>query len=85
MYHLYVVRSLRRDELLKFVKKRGIGALVHYPIPVHLQPAYQGCRIPSEGLRQTEKVAQEVISLPMFPELDERAFQAVIEAVRGFH
>ena len=85
VYHLYVVRSLRRDELLKFVKKRGIGALVHYPIPVHLQPAYQGCRIPSEGLRQTEKVAQEVISLPMFPELDERAFQAVIEAVRGFH
>ncbi|MDA2928784.1 DegT/DnrJ/EryC1/StrS family aminotransferase [Acidobacteria bacterium AH-259-O06] len=84
VYHLYVVRSQRRDELLKFLRESEIGALVHYPVPVHLQPAYQGCRIACEGLPETERVAQEVISLPIYPELSERALQTVIDAVEAF-
>ena len=84
VFHLYVVRSSRRDELVEFIRKRGIRALIHYPVPIHLQPAYQGCRIPSEGLPETERVAREVLSLPMYPELSKAEQQAVVEAVTDF-
>lgn len=84
MFNLYVVRSSRRDELVEFIGKREIRALIHYPVPIHLQPAYQGCRIPSEGLPETERLAQEVISLPMYPELSEAEQQTVVEAVAAF-
>lgn len=79
-----MVRSQRRDELLRFLRESEIGALVHYPVPVHLQPAYQGCRISCEGLPETERVAQEVISLPIYPELSDTALQTVIDAVETF-
>ena len=69
VFHLYVVRSRERDRLQAALKERGIGALVHYPVPVHLQPAYAG-RLPgSDTLPQTERAAREVLSLPMYPEL----------------
>ena len=83
-YHLYVVRSPRRDELQAFLKARGVGALVHYPVPVHLQPAYRG-RLPGgDHLPETERAAREVLSLPMYPELTEAEQQVVVEAVRAF-
>ncbi len=83
-YHLYVVRTARRDELQTFLKARGVGALVHYPVPVHLQPAYAG-RLPgSADLPETERAAREVLSLPMYPELTEAEQQVVVEAVRAF-
>ncbi len=84
VYHLYVIRSDRRDDLQKFLKSRGVGALVHYPVPVHLQPAYAG-RLPgSNHLPQTEQAARTVLSLPMYPELTETEQMAVIEAVQSF-
>ena len=84
VYHLYVIRSPRRNELLKFVKERGIGALVHYPVPVHLQPAYKESCTGHESLPETERVAQEVLSLPIYPELSEIELQTVIEAIKAF-
>jgi dTDP-4-amino-4,6-dideoxygalactose transaminase len=83
-YHLYVVRSAQRDRLKAFLESRGIAALVHYPVPVHLQPAYRG-RLPGgDRLPETEKAAREVLSLPLFPGLGRDELNAVIEAVRQF-
>lgn len=83
-YHLYVVRSPRRDELLAFLKERGIGALVHYPAPVHLQPAYHGRLRGGDRLPQSERAAREVLSLPMYPELSDDDVGRVAEVVKLF-
>jgi dTDP-4-amino-4,6-dideoxygalactose transaminase len=85
VFHLYVVRSARRDALQAYLKERGIGALIHYPVPVHLQPAYRG-RVAAPGtLPETEKAAGEILSLPMYPELTEADQAAVVQAIREFH
>jgi dTDP-4-amino-4,6-dideoxygalactose transaminase len=84
VYHLYVVRSARRDELQAFLKARGIGALVHYPVPVHLQPAYQNRLRGSAALPETERAAREVLSLSMYPELRDDEVDRVIDLVRAF-
>jgi dTDP-4-amino-4,6-dideoxygalactose transaminase len=84
VFHLYVIRSPRRDELKDWLARRDIGALVHYPCPVHLQPAYRG-RLPgSESLPETERAAGEILSLPIYPELEPEEMNAVVEAVQSF-
>jgi dTDP-4-amino-4,6-dideoxygalactose transaminase len=84
VYHLYVVRHARRDELQAFLRSRGIGTLVHYPVPVHLQPAY--CHLGSAAgfLPATETAAREVLSLPLYPELREDEIAMVCEAVNAW-
>ena len=84
VYHLYVVRSSRRAALQQFLKARGVGALVHYAVPVHLQPAYRGRLRGSEALPETEQAAHEVLSLPLYPELGAAEVQTVIQAVQDF-
>ena len=84
VYHLYVVRAERRDALQVFLKERGIGSLIHYPVPVHLQPAYRGRLGDVGSLPETERAAREVLSLPMFPELTEAEVRQVADAVREF-
>ena len=75
VYHQYVVRSKNRDALKAALLKTGIHANIHYPCPVHLQPAYKNDIYCSVPLKITETVAKEILSLPMFPELsDEDAF-----------
>jgi dTDP-4-amino-4,6-dideoxygalactose transaminase len=83
VYHLFVVRSRERDALKEYLKEKGIGTLVHYPVPVHLQPAYKN-RLKTSDMDATEKVAKEVLSLPMYPELAESDVDQVIEALRLF-
>lgn len=84
VYHLYVVRAPFRDELQTFLKARGIGALVHYPVPVHLQPAYKG-RLPgSDSLPNTESAAREVLSLPMYPELRPDQIHSAVQMIVAF-
>lgn len=75
VYHQYVVRSKHRDDLRAFLKGNSVGTLIHYPIPVHLQPAYKTrVAINGGGLHNTEEVCREVLSLPMHPHLtDEQA------------
>ena len=85
VHHLYVVRSERRDELQAFLRSCGIGALIHYPVAVHLQPAYQGRLHGSNDLRETERAARQVLSLPMYPELTSEEAGQVITAVQLFH
>jgi dTDP-4-amino-4,6-dideoxygalactose transaminase len=85
VYHQYVVRTPHREALRHHLKDKGIAALVHYPVPVHLQPAYQG-RLPGRNkLPETEQAASEVLSLPLYPGLREEQVQAVIEAIRSFN
>ena len=85
VYHLYAVRSARRNELQDFLKSHEVGALVHYPVPVHLQPAYRGRLRGSQDLPETERAAHEVLSLPMYPELADSELHTVIAAIRAFH
>ena len=85
VFHLFVVRSPARDRLINFLKDRGIEARIHYPVPVHLQPAYLG-RVRAAGtLGESEKAAREVLSLPMYPELAESDVGKVIEVLEAFH
>lgn len=69
VYHQYVVRSSKRDTLREFLKKNGIGTLIHYPVPVHQQPAYKNNIRCVSSLENTERIVKEIISLPIYPEL----------------
>ncbi len=80
VFHLFVVRSRKRDRLLNFLKSRGIAAAIHYPMPVHQQPAYAGSQT---DLKETERAAGEILSLPIFPELSD-GVNTVIDAVLEF-
>ncbi|MCX7847485.1 MAG: DegT/DnrJ/EryC1/StrS family aminotransferase [bacterium] len=82
VYHLYVIRSRRRDALAAWLKAHGVGTAIHYPVPVHKQPAYR--HFASMALRVTERIAGEILSLPMFAELTEEEREKVSEAVRAF-
>src|SRR5512136_513121 len=84
VYHLYVIRHPRRAALMQFLRERGIGTAIHYPVPVHLQPAYRGRLGDAGSLPETERAAREIVSLPMFPELTEADVRQVAEAVREF-
>ena len=86
VYHQYVVRvpKERREAIRTRLTDAGIGTLVHYPMPVHLQPAYKGKIWLAGGtLPATERAADEVLSLPMFPELTDAAVADVIAAVKA--
>lgn len=84
VHHLYVIRSTARDEMQAFLKTRGVGALIHYPVPVHLQPAYRDTLHRSDSLLETEKAACEVLSLPIYPELPEKELETVVEIVQDY-
>jgi dTDP-4-amino-4,6-dideoxygalactose transaminase len=82
VWHLFVVRVPRRDRLLSRLKEHGIAAGIHYPIPLHLQPAYRHLGIKEGALPITERVAQEIISLPIYPELPLEAVERIAGTVR---
>ena len=69
VYHLYVVRSSQRDALRAYLNDNGVGTGIHYPVPVHLQPGYADLGSGTGSFPVTERLAQEILSLPMFPEL----------------
>lgn len=80
VYHLYVVRHKRRNELQQYLLNRGIETLIHYPIPVHLQEAYKI----NDKLPVTEKICSEILSLPMFPWLKESEVEEISENVKRY-
>jgi dTDP-4-amino-4,6-dideoxygalactose transaminase len=84
VYHLYVIRSADRDGLMSHLKDAGIGTGIHYPIPLHLQKAYESLDYKTGDFPVTEKVAEEIVSLPMFPTLTSDQQQVVISEVKEF-
>jgi dTDP-4-amino-4,6-dideoxygalactose transaminase len=84
VYHIYAVRTDRRDALRAHLEKRGVASGVHYPIPLHLQPAYKHLGIPKGRFPVAERLSESVLSLPMYPEMEERHIEAVCAAVREF-
>jgi dTDP-4-amino-4,6-dideoxygalactose transaminase len=84
VYHLYVVQSTRRDTLKAYLGERGVATGVHYPIPAHLQPAARTWSTGPGSLPVTERLAERVLSLPMYPELTTEQVAYVVEAVRAF-
>jgi dTDP-4-amino-4,6-dideoxygalactose transaminase len=84
VYHLYVIRYEERGNLQSFLGSRGITTLVHYPIPIHLQNAYKDLHVVSGALPVTEKLAEEILSLPIFPELRKDQIEEVADSVKLF-
>jgi len=76
VFHLYVVRSTHRDGLKAFLKENSVGTSIHYPVPLHLQPAYRGRAVIGRGgLEHTEQVCREILSLPMYPQMTDEQVQ----------
>jgi dTDP-4-amino-4,6-dideoxygalactose transaminase len=84
VYHQYVVRNPDRDRFQARLKSKGIGTNIHYPVPVHRQPAYAGrCEIDPAGLDTTDAVAAQILSLPMYPELNDEMVAHIVATVRS--
>jgi dTDP-4-amino-4,6-dideoxygalactose transaminase len=84
VYHLYVVRSPERNRLRQRLQARGVETMIHYPVPVHHQEGYAGLvRVGAGDLELSERLADEVLSLPLYPELTDREVDRVIDAVTG--
>jgi len=84
VYHLYVVRVKNRDELQEFLASRGVSTGIHYPIPIHLQPAYKDLGYKKGDFPVTESYSREILSLPMFPELKKTEIKYVVDSIKKF-
>jgi dTDP-4-amino-4,6-dideoxygalactose transaminase len=85
VFHQYVIRAQRRDELRKFLADRGIGSEIYYPIPLHLQPAFAYLGYKEGHLPEAERAAKDVLALPIFPELTVEEQRRVIGAIAEFY
>jgi len=84
VYHLYVIRIQKRDELQKYLSENGINTGLHYPIPLHLQNAYRKSRLRNGSYPITEKVSDQILSLPMFPNLTGEQVEYVSQKIKAF-
>lgn len=84
VWHQYVIRSARRDELREFLATRNIGSEIYYPLPLHLQPALRHLGYAEGAFPESERAAREVLALPIFPELREDEQQTVVSAIADF-
>jgi dTDP-4-amino-4,6-dideoxygalactose transaminase len=85
VHHLYVVRVQERDELMQFLNERGIQTGIHYPIPCHLQKAYQDLNYRDGSLPVSESAALELLSLPIYPEMTESQVTYVCDVIKEFY
>jgi len=83
-YHLYVIESENRDGLLEYLNNNGIGAQIHYPIPLHIQPAFKFADYVGGNFPFAEKAAKRILSLPMFPEIKKGEIDYVCEKISDF-
>ena len=85
VFHQYVIRAQRRDELRQFLAERKIGSEIYYPLPLHLQPVFSYLGLKAGDMPVSEQAAREVLALPMFPELTEAEIQRVVESIADFY
>jgi dTDP-4-amino-4,6-dideoxygalactose transaminase len=84
VYHLYVIRTDKRNELMEYLKEKEIGTLIHYPIPIHMQKAFSGLGYKKGDFPVSEKFAEEIISLPLYPELENLQIEEVVKYIKKF-
>lgn len=84
VYHQYSIRVKNRDGLKDHLGKAGIASAIHYPIPLHLQPAFQDKDFPEGSLPVSEAVAKDILSLPMYPELKEEDIVRIVDTIAEF-
>ena len=84
VWHQFVIRSKRRDDLQEYLKQEGVETLIHYPIPPHLQRAYQEMGVREGSFPISEAIHKEVLSLPIGPHLSDREVEYVAASVRSF-
>ena len=83
--HLYVIRAQDRERLRAHLREHGIATAVHYPVPLHLNPAFREFGPEAGALPHAEKACQEILSLPLYPFLSEAAVQNVASRIRAFY
>jgi dTDP-4-amino-4,6-dideoxygalactose transaminase len=84
VYHVYAIRTRQRDALMKYLTDEGIYCGIHYPVPVHLQEAYSNSGVKNNGVEVSERIASELLSLPMFPELNNDQQIRVKDKIKEF-
>jgi dTDP-4-amino-4,6-dideoxygalactose transaminase len=85
VYHLYIVRAKKRDELMKYLAENEIQTALHYPIPLHLQKAYSYLGYDKGNFPVAEKCCDEILSLPMYPEMTEEQVSFVCDTIKKFY
>ncbi len=85
IYNQYTLRVERRDELLAYLKQKGVGAAVYYPLPLHLQQCFAYLGYKEGDFPESERAAREVISIPVFPELTDSQRDEVVTTIRAFY
>ena len=84
VYHLYVIRTPKRDELQSFLKEQGVFTGIHYPVPIHLQKAVDFLGYKKGDLPVTEDVVSQILSLPMYAEINEAEIKYVVDSIKRF-
>ncbi|MCL5069964.1 MAG: DegT/DnrJ/EryC1/StrS family aminotransferase [Actinobacteria bacterium] len=84
VFHLFVIRVTQRDKFMEFLLNEEISTIIHYPIPIHLQPAYKYLNYKKGDLPVTEKLCEEIVSLPIFPDLEDKEVGYVIKTIKNF-
>jgi dTDP-4-amino-4,6-dideoxygalactose transaminase len=85
VHHLFVIRAQKRQDLREFLTSRGIATGIHYPVPLHLQPAFRDCGLRRRDLPEAERACREILSLPLWPEMPKSAALRVAASVRAFY
>ena len=85
VYHQYVIRVKKRDELQNYLASKGIGTAIYYPLPLHLQKCYEDLGYKKGDFPEAEKASEEVLALPMWPELTNEEVYYVIESIKEFY
>lgn len=85
IYHVFVIRCDRRDELERYLNDKGIGTVKHYPIPMHMQKAYESLNIPEGSLPIAEEISRTVLSIPMYYNMTDEEISYVIDAINNFN
>jgi dTDP-4-amino-4,6-dideoxygalactose transaminase len=84
VWHQYVIRAPRRDQMREFLAARKIGSEIYYPVPLHMQDALKGLGYSEGSFPEAERAAREVLALPIFPEIREDEQRTVVSAIAEF-
>jgi len=84
VYYMYVIRTKKRDKLKAYLKKQGISCGIHYPIPLHLQPAYKKLKLLKGSFPVSEMLSKEILSIPVYPELTQEQLEYIVEKINAF-